>query len=89
MDNPGGARCAARLTQMQVGKACGYSASAVSRIESGRLRVDYPTLMRFASSCGSHPSSCVRWPCPAWPMSLRWPEVAGRWRRTRCFVGSC
>nr|WP_237545128.1 helix-turn-helix transcriptional regulator [Streptomyces sp. SID4946] len=33
---------------MQVGKACGYSASAVSRIESGRLRVDYPTLMRLA-----------------------------------------
>ncbi|MFJ2170583.1 helix-turn-helix domain-containing protein [Streptomyces griseofuscus] len=43
------ARCSARLTQMQVGKACGYSASAVSRIESGRLRVDYPTLMRLAT----------------------------------------
>lgn len=43
-----GARCAARLTQTQVGEACGYSASAVSRIESGKLRVDYPTLMWFA-----------------------------------------
>ncbi|MGV4984678.1 helix-turn-helix domain-containing protein [Streptomyces sp. NRAIS4] len=43
-----GARCAARLTQAQVGAACGYSASAVSRIESGKLRVDYPTLLRFA-----------------------------------------
>lgn len=44
-----GARCAARLTQAQVGAACGYSASAVSRIESGKLRVDYATLMRFAA----------------------------------------
>ncbi|MFD8613020.1 helix-turn-helix domain-containing protein [Streptomyces sp. NPDC059631] len=44
-----GARCAARLTQTQVGNACGYSASAVSRIESGKLRVDHPTLMRFAA----------------------------------------
>ncbi|MEU9478640.1 helix-turn-helix transcriptional regulator [Streptomyces sp. NPDC048191] len=43
-----GARCAARLTQAEVGKACGYSASAVSRIESGKLHVDYPTLLRFA-----------------------------------------
>jgi transcriptional regulator with XRE-family HTH domain len=44
-----GARCAARLTQTQVGKACGYSASAVSRIESGKLHVDYPTLLKFAT----------------------------------------
>lgn len=44
-----GARCAARYTQAQVGKACGYSASAVSRIESGKLRIDYPTLLKFAA----------------------------------------
>ncbi|MYR58323.1 helix-turn-helix domain-containing protein [Streptomyces sp. SID625] len=44
-----GARCAARLTQTQVGQACGYSASAVSRIESGKLHIDYPTLLRFAA----------------------------------------
>lgn len=44
-----GARCAARLTQTEVGQACGYSASAVSRIESGKLRIDYPTLLKFAA----------------------------------------
>jgi transcriptional regulator with XRE-family HTH domain len=42
-----GARCAKRLTQAQVGVACGYSASAVSRIEAGKLSLDYPSLMRF------------------------------------------
>ncbi|MGW5465183.1 helix-turn-helix domain-containing protein [Streptomyces sp. NPDC003996] len=44
-----GARCALRLTQTEVGKACGYSASAVSRIESGQMGIDYPTLLRFAA----------------------------------------
>ncbi|MCR8577429.1 helix-turn-helix domain-containing protein [Streptomyces sp. Isolate_219] len=43
-----GARCARRLTQAQVGAACGYSASAVSRIESGSLQIDYFRLMQFA-----------------------------------------
>ncbi|MFE4974233.1 helix-turn-helix domain-containing protein [Kitasatospora sp. NPDC056651] len=32
------ARCAQRMTQAQLGRACGYSASAISRIESGLLR---------------------------------------------------
>ncbi|MFG3360954.1 helix-turn-helix domain-containing protein [Streptomyces griseofuscus] len=50
-----GARCAARLTQTQVGDACGYSASAVSRIESGRMSVDYPTLLKFAAFLGIPP----------------------------------
>ncbi|MEV6738633.1 helix-turn-helix transcriptional regulator [Streptomyces sp. NPDC051104] len=44
-----GARCAARKTQAEVGKATGYSASAVSRIESGQMQVDYPTLLKFAA----------------------------------------
>ncbi|AJZ85869.2 XRE family transcriptional regulator [Streptomyces sp. WAC05858] len=44
-----GARCAARLTQAQVGQACGYSASAVSRIESGRMRLDHHALAQFAA----------------------------------------
>ncbi|WP_107473500.1 helix-turn-helix domain-containing protein [Streptomyces sp. NRRL S-813] len=44
-----GARCALRLTQTEVGNACGYSASAVSRIESGRMGIDYPTLLKFAA----------------------------------------
>jgi transcriptional regulator with XRE-family HTH domain len=43
-----GARCGKRLTQAQVGAACGYSASAVSRIEAGKLRLDWPSLLRFA-----------------------------------------
>ncbi|MEU5498476.1 helix-turn-helix domain-containing protein [Streptomyces griseofuscus] len=50
-----GARCAARLTQTQVGDACGYSASAVSRIEGGRMSVDYPTLLKFAAFLGIAP----------------------------------
>ncbi|MFE6520867.1 helix-turn-helix domain-containing protein [Streptomyces sp. NPDC057794] len=44
-----GARCAKRLTQAQVGEVCGYSASAVSRIEAGKLRLDYGSLIRFAA----------------------------------------
>lgn len=32
------ARCALRMTQAQLGRACGYSASAISRIEAGLLR---------------------------------------------------
>jgi transcriptional regulator with XRE-family HTH domain len=44
-----GARCAKRLTQAQVGAACGYSASAVSRIEAGKLRLDWSSLLRFAA----------------------------------------
>ncbi|MFF4921224.1 helix-turn-helix domain-containing protein [Kitasatospora sp. NPDC001261] len=32
------ARCAQRMTQAQLGQACGYSASAISRVEAGLLR---------------------------------------------------
>jgi Helix-turn-helix domain len=32
------ARCARRMTQTQLGRACGYSASAISRVEAGLLR---------------------------------------------------
>ncbi|MGV9263454.1 helix-turn-helix domain-containing protein [Kitasatospora sp. NPDC003701] len=32
------ARCAQRMTQAQLGLACGYSASAISRVEAGLLR---------------------------------------------------
>ncbi|MFI1767539.1 helix-turn-helix domain-containing protein [Streptomyces sp. NPDC020800] len=47
-----GARSAKRLTQAQVGVACGYSASAVSRIEAGKLGLDYASLMRFLAFLG-------------------------------------
>ncbi|MFD8864845.1 MULTISPECIES: helix-turn-helix domain-containing protein [unclassified Streptomyces] len=43
------ARCRARLTQTQVGKVVGYSASAVSRIEAGRMRLEYDRLLAFAA----------------------------------------
>ncbi|MFE3739881.1 helix-turn-helix domain-containing protein [Streptomyces sp. NPDC059134] len=47
-----GARCSARLTQAQLGSRCGYSASAISRIESNRLRPDYQSMVRLASVLG-------------------------------------
>ncbi|NUU20227.1 MAG: helix-turn-helix transcriptional regulator [Streptomycetaceae bacterium] len=43
-----GARAAARLTQGELGALCGYSPSAISRIESNRLRPDPPTMRRIA-----------------------------------------
>jgi transcriptional regulator with XRE-family HTH domain len=43
-----GARCRARLTQAQVGAEVGYSASAVSRIEAGRMGLAYDRLLQFA-----------------------------------------
>ncbi|WP_431771590.1 helix-turn-helix domain-containing protein [Streptomyces cucumeris] len=59
-----GARCARRLTQAQVGAACGYSASAVSRIESGRLHLDYARLMQFAAFLGITPDRLASAPVP-------------------------
>lgn len=50
-----GARCTARLTQTQLGAQCGYSASAISRIESNQLRLDYQSLLRVASVLGITP----------------------------------
>ncbi|MFF7638257.1 multiprotein-bridging factor 1 family protein [Kitasatospora sp. NPDC008050] len=43
-----GARSAARMTQNQLGEKVGYSGSAISRIESGRLRPDWDTVARIA-----------------------------------------
>ncbi|MEV6565919.1 helix-turn-helix domain-containing protein [Streptomyces kronopolitis] len=45
-----GARCRARLTQTQIGGIVGYSASAVSRIESGHMRLEYDRLLAFAAA---------------------------------------
>ncbi|MFD8462257.1 helix-turn-helix domain-containing protein [Streptomyces antimycoticus] len=63
-----GARCAARLTQAQVGQACGYSASAVSRIESGRMRVDHVALVRFAAFLNLPLDRLIATPVPGGPM---------------------
>ncbi|MES9587708.1 MULTISPECIES: helix-turn-helix domain-containing protein [unclassified Streptomyces] len=42
-----GARCSARLTQAQLGARCGYSASAISRIEANKLRLEYSAMLRI------------------------------------------
>ncbi|MEU1308144.1 helix-turn-helix transcriptional regulator [Streptomyces cinnamoneus] len=44
-----GARCSLRLTQAEVGRACGYSASSVSRIESGQMHLGYVGLVKMAA----------------------------------------
>jgi transcriptional regulator with XRE-family HTH domain len=44
------ARCRLRLTQAQVGSSVGYSASAVSRIEAGRMRLELERLRAFANA---------------------------------------
>lgn len=50
-----GARCSARLTQTQLGAKCGYSASAISRIEANRLRPDYSAMLRICEVLGIQP----------------------------------
>lgn len=43
-----GARAQAGLTQRELGALCGYSASAVSRLESGASRPEWATVLRIA-----------------------------------------
>lgn len=45
-----GARAAARMTQAQLGALCGYSASAVSRMESNGLQPSREALLRIAEA---------------------------------------
>ncbi|WP_405743701.1 helix-turn-helix domain-containing protein [Streptomyces sp. NBC_01525] len=52
-----GARCRARLTQAQAGQVVGYSASAISRIEAGRMRLSYDRLLAFAELYRISPDS--------------------------------
>ncbi|MFM9740155.1 helix-turn-helix domain-containing protein [Streptomyces brasiliscabiei] len=49
------ARAAARMTQAQLGRHCGYSASAVSRMESNQLAPPRDTLLRLADALGVTP----------------------------------
>ncbi|MFI9327557.1 helix-turn-helix domain-containing protein [Kitasatospora sp. NPDC052868] len=44
------ARCAQRMTQAQLGRACGYSASAISRVEAGLLRPAEQPLLLIAQA---------------------------------------
>lgn len=49
------ARAAARLTQAQLGLACGYSASAISRIEGGKLEPGRESLLQIAAELSIPP----------------------------------
>ncbi|MEV7772238.1 helix-turn-helix transcriptional regulator [Kitasatospora sp. NPDC086791] len=46
------ARCVRRMTQAQLGRACGYSASAISRVETGALRPTERALRLIAHALG-------------------------------------
>ncbi|MEU6172931.1 helix-turn-helix transcriptional regulator [Streptantibioticus parmotrematis] len=59
-----GARCRARLTQAEVGRVVGYSASAISRIEGGTLRLDHERLMRLAAVLRIPPDRLSATPAP-------------------------
>lgn len=59
-----GARCRARLTQTQVGRHVGYSASAVSRVESGQMRLPFDRLVAWASLLGIPPDRLTGTPVP-------------------------
>lgn len=50
-----GARAAARLTQAELGRSCGYSPSAVSRLEAGTLRPAPEILQQIAATLSLDP----------------------------------
>lgn len=58
------ARTYARLTQTQLGQACGYSASAISRFEANRLRPDQAVLVLMAQALGIPPERLCRHAVP-------------------------
>ncbi|MFB7473804.1 helix-turn-helix domain-containing protein [Kitasatospora sp. NPDC056184] len=51
------ARAAHRMTQVQLGRRCGYSASAISRVEAGLLRPAERTLALMAEALDLLPSA--------------------------------
>lgn len=58
------ARAAARMTQAQLGARCGYSPSAVSRIESNQLVPARDTLLLMAHALGIAPEAIGLVPVP-------------------------
>ncbi|MFF2850552.1 helix-turn-helix domain-containing protein [Streptomyces sp. NPDC058001] len=50
-----GARIALRLTQKQLGRMVGYSASAISRIEGNKMRLDSHVVPRMSMALGIPP----------------------------------
>jgi transcriptional regulator with XRE-family HTH domain len=78
-----GARCAARMTQADLGALCGYSGSAVSRIESGELQPGWEVLARILDLLGvprsiveGHPTGGSTRPVGVGSL----PEMPGRTR---------
>ncbi|MFE3610473.1 helix-turn-helix domain-containing protein [Streptomyces goshikiensis] len=59
------ARQALDLTQGEVGRAVGYSASAISRIERDRMRVNLATRLRLAHELGIAPERVSGFPAAA------------------------
>ncbi|MFJ3587609.1 helix-turn-helix domain-containing protein [Streptomyces sp. NPDC090231] len=59
-----GARSAARLTQTQLGARCGYSASAISRIEANKLRPEYSAMLRMCEVLAIPPERMRGSPVP-------------------------
>ncbi|WP_327309645.1 helix-turn-helix domain-containing protein (plasmid) [Streptomyces sp. NBC_01298] len=62
------ARNALDMTQGEVGRAVGYSASAISRIERNRMRVDFETRLRLAHVLHIPPERVSGFPVPAAPV---------------------
>ncbi|MFE4304753.1 helix-turn-helix domain-containing protein [Streptomyces sp. NPDC056891] len=62
------ARHAQDMTQGEVGRAVGYSASAISRIERNKMRVDLETRLRLAQVLHIPPERVSEFPAPADPV---------------------
>ncbi|MGW1769346.1 helix-turn-helix domain-containing protein [Streptomyces sp. NPDC002073] len=62
------ARHALDLTQGEVGRVVGYSASAISRIERNQMRVDLDTRLRLAQVLGIPPERVRGFPVPQGPV---------------------
>ncbi|MFF0481936.1 helix-turn-helix domain-containing protein [Streptomyces sp. NPDC004435] len=62
------ARRALDLTQGEVGREVGYSASAISRIERNRMRIDLDTRLRLARVLHIPPERVSGFPAPAGPV---------------------
>ncbi|MFF3775623.1 helix-turn-helix domain-containing protein [Streptomyces sp. NPDC002232] len=56
------------MTQFQVGRLVGYSASAISRIERGQMRVDLHARLSLAHALGIPPERVSGFPVPVGPV---------------------
>ncbi|MGW6396424.1 helix-turn-helix domain-containing protein [Streptomyces sp. NPDC055103] len=86
------ARRALDLTQGEVGQAVGYSASAISRIERNKMRVDLDTRLRLAQVLRIPPERVSGFPAPVDPViatvgSVPMPDEEDAMRR-RTLLGA-